>query len=209
MENDCVSETLQPIAAARLPSGRYGCEDGPAGVRLRIISGRALVQVMARGRNDDSIESAVREKYDIALPKRPVIARGARLSFLWAGHRAWIAMADERNIADLESVLRDDLGSLVSISDQSDGRLLLEVRGGNVRDMLARLAPIDLHPRAFRPDDTALTLFGHIAGQITQIDAAPVYELMVFRGFAESLLQDVMAYGAQFGVEVSANSGVR
>ena len=71
--------------------------------------------------------------------------------------------------------------------------------------MLAKLAPIDLHPRVFRPDDTAMTLFGHIAGQITQIDSAPTYELMVFRGFAESFLPDLKTYGAQFGVDVSAD----
>ena len=52
-----------------------------------------------------------------------------------------------------------------------------------------------------------MTLFGHIAGQITQIDAAPIYGLMVFRGFAESFLQDVMAYGAQYGVDVGADFG--
>ena len=71
-------ETLEPVAAALLPSGRYGREDGAAGVRLRMISGRALVQVMARGRDDDAIANAVREKYGVALPKTPVMARGAR-----------------------------------------------------------------------------------------------------------------------------------
>jgi methylglutamate dehydrogenase subunit D len=205
MGSACVPETLEPVAAALLPSGRHGREDGAAGVRLRLISGRALVQVMARGRDDDAIANAVREKYGVALPEAPAMARGQRVSFLWAGYRAWIAMADERNVADLESVLRDDLGSLISASDQSDGRLLVELSGRKARDVLATLAPIDLHPRAFRPDDTAMTLFGHIAGQITQIDSAPTYELMVFRGFAESLLQDVMTYGAQYGLDVSAD----
>ena len=35
-ENACVPETLDPVAAAVLPSGRYGRDDGAAGVRLRI-----------------------------------------------------------------------------------------------------------------------------------------------------------------------------
>ncbi len=198
-----MSETiLKPVAAAFLPPGRYGREDGVAGMRLRVLSGRALVQVMARGRNDDALREAVRSKYGIALPEKPVLARGPKLSLLWAGHRTWMAMADEADIVHLESVLRGDLGSLVSISDQTDGRLLVELRGPKARDMLAKLAPIDLHPRAFRPDDTAMTLFGHIAGQIIQIDSVPTFELLVFRGFAESLLHDVKIAGAEFGVEV-------
>jgi methylglutamate dehydrogenase subunit D len=201
-----VPETLDPVAAAVLPSGRYGRDDCAAGVRLRIVFDRALVQVMARG-HDDAIESAVREKYGIALPKKSVVARGPWLSFLWAGHRTWIAMADERDAADLESVLRADLGPLASVVDQSDSRLLVELSGGKARELLAKLVPVDLHPRAFRTDDTAMTLVGHIAGQISQIDAAPTYELMVFRGFAESFLQDVMAYGAQYGIDVGADFG--
>jgi methylglutamate dehydrogenase subunit D len=201
-----VPESLEPVAAALLPSGRYGREDGAAGVRLRLLSGRAMVQIMARGRDDDAIEAAVRAKYGIALPRKPVMAQGPQLSFLWAGYRTWMAMADEKDIANLESVLRDDLGLLVSVADQSDGRLLVELSGPKVSDALAKLAPVDLHPRAFRPDDTAMTLFGHIAVQITQINAAPTYEIMVFRGFAESFLDSVKTNGAEFGVEVSANS---
>jgi sarcosine oxidase subunit gamma len=197
-----VSETLEPAAAASLPPGRYGREAGAAGVRLRILSGRALVQVMARGRNDDALRQAVRSKYAIALPETPLLARGPKVSLLWAGHRTWMATAEEADIADLESVLRGDLGSLASISDQTDGRLAVELSGPKARAALAKLAPIDLHPRVFRPADTALTLLGHVAGQITQIDAAPTFELLVFRGFAESFLHELKTAGAEFGVEV-------
>jgi sarcosine oxidase subunit gamma len=201
-----VSETiLEAAAAAVLPPGRYGREDGQAGLRLRILSGRALVQVMARGRNDDALKDAVRLKYAIALPEQPLLAHGPKLSLLWAGHRSWMAMAHEADIVDLESVLRGDLGSLASISDQTDGRLLVELSGPKARDTLAKLVPIDLHPRAFRPGDTAMTLFGHIAGQIVQIDSAPTFELLVSRGYAESFLHDLKMAGAAFGVQVGAS----
>ena len=196
-----MSETLDQTPAAVFPPGRYGRRDGPAGVRLRVLSGRALVQVMARGGNDHSIRDAVRSKYQLALPQTPLLARGPQLLFLWNGHLTWLAVADEGLIPDLESALCNDLGPLASLSDQSDSRFTVELSGSRARDALAKLAPVDLHPRAFRPGDTAMTLLGHLTGQITQIDVTPSYELMVFRGFAESFLHDLLEAGAEFGVE--------
>jgi sarcosine oxidase subunit gamma len=198
-----VPDTLEAVAAAHLRPGRHGREEGAAGLRLRILSGRALVQVMARRGKDAALKDAVRSKYGVALPDKPVMARGQTMSFLWAGHHNWMAMADETRAVDLESTLRADLGSLASLSDQSDSRLLVALSGPKVRDTLANLVPIDLHPRAFRPGDTAMTLFGHVAGQITQVDPAPIFELMVLRGFADSFLHDVEAAGAKFGIDVS------
>jgi sarcosine oxidase subunit gamma len=201
MESAFVSETLHPMPAAFLSPGRYGWRDGAAGVRLRILSARALIQVMARGSNDDAIRAAVSLKYQVVLPETPVLARGPRLSFLWAGHRTWMAIADEADFPDLESVLRNDLGLLASTCDQSDGRVIVELSGPHARDTLAKLVMVDLHPRAFRPDDTAMTLLGHISGQITQIDAGPIFEVMIPRGFAETFLHDLTEAGAEFGVE--------
>jgi len=108
-------------------------------------------------------------------------------------------MADQ---GELLSTLRAELGALASLSEQSDSRIVLELSGGPTRNALAKLVPIDLHPRAFRPNDTALTLFGHIAGQITQMDEVPTYELMAPRSFAESFVHDVLAAGAEFGIDV-------
>ena len=200
-------EMLEPVLAALLASGRYGREQGTAGLRLRIVSGRAQVQVMARGHSDDALKHAVRSKYTLDLPDKPTLVRSPGVSFLWTGYRTWMAMANEADIPDLESVVRHDIGVLASISDQSDGRLLVELSGAQVREALAKLVPVDLHPRAFRPGDTALTLFGHVAGQITQVDSAPAYELMMFRGYADSFLHDLTECGAEFGIDVIAETG--
>ncbi len=195
-------EGLEPTAAVVLRSGRYGRTEGAAGLRVRLLSRRGLVQFMARGRGDDAIRDAVRSKYAIALPERPIVARGERISFLWAGRRSWMAMASEMEIPDLESVIRRDLGSLASVSDQSDSRLLIEISGPGARGTLAKLVPIDLHPQAFGTGDTAMTLIGRIAGQVTQVDAVPTFELMVPRGYSESFMDELKTSGAEFGIDV-------
>jgi sarcosine oxidase subunit gamma len=124
------------------------------------------------------------------------------VSLLWCGHRHWFARSDVP--ADLLTVLRKEVGALASLSDQSDSRLIVEISGPCARSTLAKLAPIDLHPRAFGAGDTAVTLLGHIGGQVTCLDDRPTYELMVFRSFADSFMESMLAAAAEFGAEVAS-----
>jgi heterotetrameric sarcosine oxidase gamma subunit len=188
---------LGATPAAELQPGHHGQPD-QAGIKLRPIS-RAVVSVIARKGKAKPLALAVKQSFDVALPDTRQLARGQTVSFLWCGHQHWLAMADQ---GELLSTLRAELGALASLSEQSDSRIVLELSGGPTRNALAKLVPIDLHPRAFRPNDTALTLFGHIAGQITQMDEVPTYELMAPRSFAESFVHDVLAAGAEFGIDV-------
>jgi sarcosine oxidase subunit gamma len=71
-----------------------------------------------------------------------------------------------------------------------------------VRETLAKGCPVDLHPRAFEPGDTALTAIAHMGVQLWQGDAAPTYELFVTRSMAGSFAEWLLAAAAEFGLEV-------
>jgi sarcosine oxidase subunit gamma len=101
-----------------------------------------------------------------------------------------------------ERRLLDDLTGLASLSNQSDGRTIIRVSGPKVRQALAKGVPIDLHPRAFRVGDTALTVVGHIGVHFWQLDETPTYEFAVFRSFSASLWEWLVASSAEFGVAV-------
>jgi len=189
---------LAATLALELRRGRHGKTDG-AGIKLRLVTSRALVSVIARRDKAQPLAAAVKQSFGVDLPVKPQLAPGKSMSFLWSGHQQWLATAGQRD--DFLSTLRAELGALAAVSDQSDSRALLELSGPGARHTLAKLVPIDLHPCAFRPNDTALTLVGHVAGQITQLDDAPTYELMAPRSFAESFCHDVLAAGAEFGID--------
>ena len=53
--------------------------------------------------------------------------------------------------------------------------MLLELRGPRVRDVLAKGVSIDLHPRAFRTGDVAVTTASHLAVHLWQVADEPVY----------------------------------
>ena len=96
------------------------------------------------------------------------------------------------------------LGGFASICDQSDSRIVLELAGPRVRDVLAKGVPIDLHPDRFRAGDVAVTLVGHVGVQLWCNSAAPDYRLAVARSYFSSLWHWLAASAAEFGCEVVA-----
>jgi len=68
--------------------------------------------------------------------------------------------------------------------------------------VLAKIVPIDLHPRVFQPGDTAVTGAAHIEVQLWQLDDAPTYEILLFRGFARSFWDWLTHSAAESGYDV-------
>ena len=62
--------------------------------------------------------------------------------------------------------------------------------------------PIDLHPRVFKPGDTAVTTVAHMGVHFWQLDDAPTYEFAVFRSFGEAFWQWLVDASAEFGVAI-------
>ena len=121
------------------------------------------------------------------------------IAFVWGGPGQWLAMADGEDGAAFEQRLRATLGNLASVSDQSDGRTVFRVGGERARDVLAKGVPIDLHPRAFRPGDAAVTTVAYIGAQFWQVDDTPTYEFIISRSFAAGFWEWLIDAAAEFG----------
>ena len=85
-----------------------------------------------------------------------------------------------------------------SIVDQSDARAVVRISGSRARDVLAKGVPIDLHPRAFKANNVAITHASHIGIIFWQIDDAPTYEIAMFRSFADSFAHWLIELSAEF-----------
>ncbi|WP_216850546.1 MULTISPECIES: sarcosine oxidase subunit gamma [unclassified Acidisoma] len=187
-----------PLAAVLQP-GHYG-QPGQDGLVVQERTGLHIVNLAARRGQGGALAVAVQRSWGLELPTTPRRAGDGRLAFLWSGGAQWLAIAE--GTGDLELSLKDRLGSLASLTDQSDGRSVLRLSGSRTRETLAKGLAIDLHPRAFTPGDTALTLAGHIGVQIWQLDDTPSYEIAVARGYAGSLIGWLLPAGEEFGITV-------
>ncbi len=184
--------------------GRHGKAEAAAGVTLAELGNIALASVIARKGRAAQASEAARRSFGIDLPETPRRVQAKGIELLWAGPGQWLALSRESLPAgELETRLSAVFAGLASVAEQSDGRTVLRIAGPKARDVLAKGLPIDLHPRVFRPGDTALTVAALIGVQIWQTNEAPTYELAVFRGFARSFWKFLAESAAEYGCEIA------
>jgi sarcosine oxidase subunit gamma len=123
----------------------------------------------------------------VALPGPNRQTEHDGILYLWAGPETWLALADAAD-PDFDLRMAQHCTTLAVVTDQSDGRAILRISGPAARNVLAKLVPIDLHPAAFPPNATALTLAGHIPVQIWH-KAPDGFELACFRSYAQALYE--------------------
>jgi sarcosine oxidase subunit gamma len=93
-----------------------------------------------------------------------------------------------------------DLSGLASFSDHSDGYAVFKIWGPNVREVLAKGVPIDLHPAVFT-DNVAVTVIAHV-GAIVWQSAPDCFSIAVFRSYAGSFWHWLAVSAAEFGLTV-------
>jgi len=152
----------------------------------------------AKGKSAE-VKAAIQTAYGVALPDTPLRVTGNGIAFIWHGPDQWMAIADRgTNNRDIEVELKPVLEGKAAVVDQGDGRAVVRVSGTHVRDVLAKGFAIDLHPSAFKTNSVAITHAAHIGCIIWQIDAAPTYEIAMFRSFADSFMDWLTHSAAEY-----------
>lgn len=153
-------------------------------VTLTEREGFGLATVMARkGVSADRIGEAL----DFAVADRPGWTGDTRLMMIGTGPGSWLAHAEAADNA-LADALSLQLAGLASISDQSSGYRIFRLSGDRARDLLQRGAFIDLHPDRFSRGSSAVTVIAHVGVILWQVEDTPVYDIAVFRSYADSFL---------------------
>ena len=98
----------------------------------------------------------------------------------WLGPDEWLVVGETSSRAStleaLERAVGPEEGAAV---DLSASRVILELRGPQVRNVLASCCALDLHPRVFGPGHCAQTLVAKAPVLLCQVDPAPTYRLFV------------------------------
>jgi heterotetrameric sarcosine oxidase gamma subunit len=128
--------------------------------------------------------AALRAEFGIDVP---VTSRSAQ-----AGEVTLSCLAPERFLASgqrdasLPVRLAKSLQGLAAVTDQSDMWALFVVSGATVREVLARIVPVNVADEHFRRGDVALTRAGHLDVRLWRTDD-DTYELSATRSFAADL----------------------
>lgn len=118
-------------------------------------------------------------------------------SVRYAAPGQWFIVGDEPLADDALAALLTRLTPHAEGVDQSHGRVRILARGPMVERVLAKGSGTDLALSAFAVGRSTTTLIGHIAAHVTRVEDH-AFEIMVLRGFAESLWDDLAQMSAEF-----------
>jgi sarcosine oxidase, subunit gamma len=184
-------ETLQRPPLPRTVSTSH------AGAVQSLLAGwrEELSIVNLRGNAADPVFTrTVSNALDLELPVRPCSSVADSVHrVVWAGPDDWFVMGPRGQASAIGQRLGGALGSMHhAVTDVSSGYTVLSLSGPPVRDVLAQGCPLDLHPRVFRPGDSAGSVFFKASVWLWQVDDAPTYEMLVrssFMGYAWLMLE--------------------
>jgi heterotetrameric sarcosine oxidase gamma subunit len=194
---------VSSVAIGRLASGRTGRAAGPPGLVVREVVGLRTASLVARRGAVVPLSDAVWAAFGVSLPTTPRAAVGRVATFVWTGPAQWLVEVPP-GPEDVEALLAGPCGALAAITEQSDSRVVLELAGPCVRDVLAKGLALDLHPAAFGTGDVAVTVVAHVGVQLRQTSDAPSYRVAVVRSYFGSFCHWLLSSAAEYGCEVVA-----
>jgi methylglutamate dehydrogenase subunit D len=207
---DFVWNARSPLQQAVVP-GRAGAIVASAGVKLAEIRDFDLVQIFARRGQRETTAKAVKKYYGVEAPapRQAVFGRGATL--IWSGPDQVMALSARKpgTFRPLDA-LRESFEGIASLSDQSDGRCLIRMSGPQVRAMMAKLTSVDLHDSVFPIGTAATTSIDHTAVNLWRSenseDGSPVFNVLVFSSFADSIWHTIVDAAAEYGIEIETRT---
>jgi len=198
-----------PILIARPPFA--GMTAGPStnlGVTISDRDGLGIATILARKGRIAALAQRMREQFSIELPQGPHRTAAGHLALAGTGPGAWLATSSRGGNAFAQT-LRETIGEVASVSDQSDGYAVLRLSGPKVRDTLLKLVPVDVHPRTFKVGNVASTVASHMGVTLWRLedgnDGASMFEIAIFRSLAASFWHAAIESAAEFAI-VTAQS---
>lgn len=183
------NEMKQQTALAGMNDGHHAFTYGAAQTaQLTELPFVELVNV--RGNPDDAaFVCVIRNAMNIALPTCPntTVESGTHCA-LWLGPDEWMLRAKQHTSDDLATRLEHALGGIVAaVTDQSSAYCVLQLRGPQTRELLAKGCPLDLHPRVFGRDQCAQSHYFKTSFLLRCLDSAEggTWEFIVRRSFAD------------------------
>jgi sarcosine oxidase subunit gamma len=193
--------------APRAPFSGLGLSAGTGtGIVATDRDGLGLATVSVRKGQGPALSRHVKERLGLLLPDGPRRAAAGGIAFAGTGPGVWLA-AQESGGNEFAAALEAEIGAMAAVTDQSDGYAVLRLAGPKLRDALAKIVPLDVHPAAFERGDVASTVAWHMGVTLWRLedaaDGSPVFEFAVFRSLAAGFWHALALSAAEFGLSVA------
>ncbi|MCC5975320.1 MAG: sarcosine oxidase subunit gamma [Rubellimicrobium sp.] len=163
------------VLDGRVAEGAVTVRDlGPAGM------------ITLRGDLEDAALQAVcQELTGAAFPERRAITGGEHGRIGWMSPDEVLLIMAPEAVADALSRIGTALGGAHHLAvDVSDMRAVIALEGAGARDVLAKVAPVDLRPESLGPGELRRTRLGQVAAAFW-IEAEGAITVVCFRSVAD------------------------
>ena len=163
-----------------------------------------LFLVMTRRGRSADVGTVTKACLGSEPPKAGQAVQSGDVTLIWSGPDQFLVLASSESASRLMDDLRGRLDGIASCSDQSHGRCWLRVCGPSVREMLAKISSLDLHPSAFPIGAAAATSIEHTAVNFWRsddtADGAATFNILAFASFASSVLHTIVDASREFNL---------
>lgn len=188
-------------------AGRHGAAAQKPGVVLSELRDFDLVLIFARRGQWAATAKAIKTHFGVAAPTAPRAVVGKETTVIWSGAGQVMALSPRKGTTPPLDRLEQTFEGIASLSDQSDGRALIRISGPDATKALAKISSLDFHESVFPVGAAATTSVDHTTVNLWRssdgADGFPVFNLLVFSSFADSLWHTVLDSSAEYGVEIS------
>lgn len=196
-----MSDFLSSLAPdVPLPPGVYGAAQSsgiPAGVTATALD-LALAHLGAGRGLCGALVQQIATGLGITLPVGPGAVCVGAITFIATRPGGWLVTAEDGDGEALETRLAGLAGDAGSVCDQSDGTLVYELKGADVRAALAKMVDIDLDPAVFGPGSAATTR-GSLIGMTLWITLTGTVRVAVARSYGAAFLRALSSAAAEYG----------
>jgi len=164
--------------------------------------GLGIARIAARRGYAAEVVELFQARFGVEPRIGPRRASLGEVAIAGTGPNTWIATCENAGNTFAGS-LHSLLGNCASIADQSDAYVILRLTGPKVRESLAKLVPIDIHPRSFQVGDMAQTVCGYMSVTLWRLEdtaeGGPTFDIWAGRSLAVSLHHAIGEAAAEFG----------
>ena len=186
-----------------MKAASIGLTDGADPDRLVLSErhGLTVLQVTAFSSVVPEATTSLANALGLSAPACNRFSGSATKSLRYIGPGVWLLVGEAASLPSITE-LRTQLGADATVVDLSHARCVLQLQGNAANRTLAKYCGLDLDVSSFPTGSASNTRFGKIGMHLARTDDLPTFELLVFRGYAEFVLEALCDGAAEFGFRV-------
>jgi sarcosine oxidase subunit gamma len=169
----------------------------PGEVTIREAGLRGMI-ILRGDLSNKKLRSVCKKLSGVAFPEKGQAFCDGEQGLCWMSPDELLVMVPYAQAAEAVDQIDKALSGTHYLAENvSDARALIFVEGPYAREVIAKLAPADLHPDSFKPGDFRRTRLGQVAAAFWMRDE-DTFEVICFRSVAGYTF-DLLAASAQAG----------